>query len=135
MVFLTSEECSTWESKLAWGQVIAMSDDEFMLITFYRFYLLSHHPHRNVKTCCKTAETKYYMLLCSIISDISAGYSTFILNAMRVALHVSLALSLNLTRDLPAGYTALNLAEGFYLATLGGAEGTYDAPLINEYLI
>ena len=75
------------------------------------------------------------MLLCSIISDISAGYSTSILNAMRVALHVSLALSQNLTRDLPAGYTALTLAEGFYLATLGGAEGTYDAPLINEYLI
>ena len=79
--------------------------------------------------------TEYYVLLYSNISDVSAGYSTSILNAMRVALHVSLALSLNLTRDLPAGYTALTLAEGFYLATLGGAEGTYDAPLINEYLI
>jgi len=67
---------------------------------------------------------KYYVLLC-FISDISAGYSTSILNAMRVALHASLALSLNLTSDLPAGYTALTLAEGFYLATLGGAEGTY----------
>ena len=77
---------------------------------------------------------KYDVLLC-FISDISAGYSTSILNAMRVALHASLALSLNLTRDLPADYTALTLAEGFYLATLGGAEGTYDAPLINEYLI
>lgn len=42
---------------------------------------------------------------------------------MRVALLASRALLLNLTMDLPADYTPLTLAEGFYLATMGGAEG------------
>ena len=77
--------------------------------------------------------TEYYVLLYSNISDVSAGYSTSILNAMRVALHVSLALSLNLTRNLPAGYTALTLAEGFYLATIGGAEGTYVGGVLHSH--
>jgi len=49
--------------------------------------------------------------------------SSSILVEMRTALHASQALSQNLSMTLPAGYTPLSLAEGFYLATLGGAEG------------
>ena len=57
--------------------------------------------------------------------DIAAGYSPSVLNEMRTALHASRALSLNLTMNLPAGYTPLTLAEGFYMATMGGAQGTH----------
>ena len=64
------------------------------------------------------------MLLSSNISADSAGYSISILNALRVGIHASKALSLNITGNIPADYTALTLAEGFYLATMGGAEGT-----------
>ena len=63
----------------------------------------------------------------SVISppaDGGDGYSPSVLSEMRVAIHVSQALSLNLTRNVPADYTSLTLAEGFYMATMGGAEGT-----------
>lgn len=56
-------------------------------------------------------------------AEIAGGYSPSILVEMRTALHASQALSQNLSMTLPAGYTPLSLAEGFYLATLGGAEG------------
>ena len=57
-------------------------------------------------------------------AEIAGGYSPSILVEMRTALHASQALSQNLSMTLPAGYTPLSLAEGFYLATLGGAEGS-----------
>lgn len=57
--------------------------------------------------------------------DIAAGYSPSVLNEMRTALHASQALRLNLTMNLPADYTPLTLAEGFYMATMGGAVGIY----------
>ena len=43
---------------------------------------------------------------------------------MRTALLASQALGLNFTMDLPPDYTPLTLSEGFYMATMGGAEGT-----------
>ena len=49
---------------------------------------------------------------------------------MRTALLASRALSLNLTMNLSADYTPLMLAEGFYMATMGGAEGT---PMYDYY--
>ena len=61
-------------------------------------------------------------------TDVAGGYSPSVLNEMRTALHASRALHLNLTRDLPADYTALTLAEGFYMATMGGAEGMHMQP-------
>jgi len=42
---------------------------------------------------------------------------------MRVAHHVSRAVSFNFTGDLPADYDPLTIDEVFYLATLGGAQG------------
>ena len=59
--------------------------------------------------------------------DIAGGYAPSVLNEMRTALHASHALRLNLT-DLPADYTALTLAEGFYMATMGGEEGIHMQP-------
>ena len=44
---------------------------------------------------------------------------------MRAAQTASRALGLNLTMDLPPDYTPLTLAEVFYMATMGGAKGTY----------
>ena len=59
-------------------------------------------------------------------TDLAGGYSPSVLNEMRVALLESRALRLNLTMNLPAGYTPLTLAEGFYMATMGGAQGIQD---------
>jgi len=42
---------------------------------------------------------------------------------MRVAHHVSRAVSFNFTGNLPADYAPLKLEEVFYMATLGGARG------------
>ena len=42
---------------------------------------------------------------------------------MRVAQLASLALSRNLSMSLPPEYTPLTLAEVFYMATMGGAQG------------
>ena len=53
-------------------------------------------------------------------SDISAGYSPSIFNAMRVAIHASKALSLSVNET---NYQTLTHQEAFYLATLGGARG------------
>ena len=61
----------------------------------------------------------------------AVGYSSFILAEMRVALLASRALRLNLTGSLPADYAQLTLAEGFYLATMGGAQGSYTYILSN----
>ena len=55
-----------------------------------------------------------------VLSDISAGYSPSIFNAMRVAIHTSKALSLTGNRT---SYQPLTYREAFYLATLGGAQG------------
>jgi len=51
---------------------------------------------------------------------------------MRTALHASHALRLNLTMNQPADYTELSLAEGFYLATMGGAIGTTSRILMEK---
>ena len=69
-------------------------------------------------------------MLCSIIfthpsADPGPGSSFSILEAMRVAQRTSLALSQNLSMTLPPDYTPLTLAEVFYMATMGGAQGTY----------
>ena len=53
-------------------------------------------------------------------SDISAGYSPSMFNAMRVAIHASKALSLTVNET---DYQPLTHHEAFYLATLGGAQG------------
>ena len=53
-------------------------------------------------------------------SDISAGYSPSIFNAMRDAIHTSKALSLTINTT---NYQPLTHHEAFYLATLGGAQG------------
>ena len=57
-------------------------------------------------------------------ADVPGGYSAFVLEEMRTALRASQTLRLNLSMDLPADYTPLSLAEGFYMATMGGAIGT-----------
>ena len=59
-------------------------------------------------------------LLCDIHSDISGGYSPSMFNAMRVAIHASKALSLNMNQTT---YRPLTHHEAFYLATMGGAQG------------
>ena len=46
-----------------------------------------------------------------------------ILEVMRAAQLASLALSRNLSMTLPPDYTPLTLAEVFYMATMGGAQG------------
>ena len=53
-------------------------------------------------------------------SDISAGYSPSMFNAMRVAIHASKALSLTINET---DYQPLTHHEAFYLATMGGAQG------------
>jgi len=63
----------------------------------------------------------HHYTLCS--PDVAAGVSPFILRTMRVAHHVSRAVSFNFTGDLPADYAPLTIDEVFYLATLGGAQG------------
>ena len=57
-------------------------------------------------------------------ADVPGGYSAFVLEEMKTALRASQTLRLNLSMDLPADYTPLSLAEGFYMATMGGATGT-----------
>ena len=53
-------------------------------------------------------------------SDMSAGYSPSIFNAMRVAIHASKALSLTVNET---DYRPLTHHEAFHMATLGGAKG------------
>lgn len=48
-----------------------------------------------------------------------------ILDVIRVAQLASRQLSRNETMNLPSDYTALTLAELFYLATMGGAQGIH----------
>ena len=62
--------------------------------------------------------------ICSYPSaDPGAGYSFSILDVMRVAQLASRELSRNISKNLPADYTPLTLAEVFYMATMGGARG------------
>ena len=64
---------------------------------------------------------KFHFILHTYIhTDISAGYSPSVFNAMRVAIHTSKALSLTVNRT---DYQPLTHHEAFYLATLGGAQG------------
>ena len=61
-----------------------------------------------------------FLLHTIIHSDISGGYSPSILNAMRVAIHASKALSFTVNET---DYQPLTHHEAFYLGTLGGAQG------------
>ena len=58
-------------------------------------------------------------------ADPGPATSFSILEVMRVAQLASSALSRNLSMTLPSDYTPLTLAEVFYMATMGGAQGTY----------
>ena len=51
---------------------------------------------------------------------------------MRVARLISLEFSRNLSMTLPSDYTPLTLAEVFYMATMGGAQGTYQTTRVHE---
>ena len=55
--------------------------------------------------------------------DAGAGYSYSILDVMRTAQLASRELSRNISKNLPSDYTPLTLAEVFYMATMGGAQG------------
>ena len=61
-----------------------------------------------------------FLSFCDIHSDVSGGYSPSMFNAMRVAIHASKALSLNMNQTT---YRPLTHHEAFYLATMGGAQG------------
>jgi cytosine/adenosine deaminase-related metal-dependent hydrolase len=54
-----------------------------------------------------------------IITDVSGGYHPSIIDAIRVAVHVSNAHAITNTN----GYTPLSMRDAFKLATLGGAQG------------
>ena len=56
-------------------------------------------------------------------TDGGPGSVFSMLEIMRVAQLASHALSRNLSKDLPPDYTPLTLAEVFYMATMGGAQG------------
>ena len=56
-------------------------------------------------------------------ADGGPGSEFSMLEVMRVAQLASHALSRNLSMDLPPDYTPLTLAEVFYMATMGGAQG------------
>ena len=63
-------------------------------------------------------------MVCSYPSvDAGAGYTYSILEVMRVAQLASHELSRNISRNLPPDYRPLTLAEVFYMATIGGAQG------------
>ena len=51
---------------------------------------------------------------------------------MRVARLISLEFSRNLSMTLPSDYTPLTIAEVFYMATMGGAQGTYQTTRVHE---
>ena len=55
------------------------------------------------------------------ISDVSGGYSSSVLDAMRCALHTSKAVWFK--KDGDAQYIPLTLHEVLYMATMGGASG------------
>ena len=62
-------------------------------------------------------------LVKSINSLVGPGPAFSILEVIRVAQLASRDLSRNLSMNLPADYTPLTIAELFYLATMGGAQG------------
>ena len=74
----------------------------------------------------RTAYMSWCFDICTHPPAVNGPESVFsILEEMRVAQTASRALSRNLTMDLPPDYTPLSLAEVFYMATMGGAKGTY----------
>ena len=54
-----------------------------------------------------------------IVTDVSGGYSSSILDAIRKSIEVSKALSFSK----PEGYRPISHHEALYMATLGGAQG------------
>jgi hypothetical protein len=58
---------------------------------------------------------------CFFHLDVSGGYSTSILNAIRSALQTSIHILFEKSKD--SNYVPLSYHEAFYLATLGGAKG------------
>ena len=75
--------------------------------------------HVNIGTKLLAASTSY--TCCNIIADVSGGYSSSILDAMRCALHMSKAVWFS--KDEKAQYVPLSLPEVLYMATMGGASG------------
>ena len=67
----------------------------------------------------------YVVMLIHTPADPGPRSPFSILEVMREAQRTSFTLSLNLSMDLPPDYTPLSLAEVFYMATMGGARGTY----------
>ena len=51
---------------------------------------------------------------------------------MRVARLISLEFSRNFSMTLPSDYTPLTIAEVFYMATMGGSQGTYQTTRVHE---
>ena len=90
-----------------------------------RLHLEYYYVYTNVQVICSVN-----IVVLSLPPGVPFGQSTSALTEVRTALLASRALSLNLTMNLSADYTPLMLAEGFYMATMGGAEGT---PMYDYY--
>ena len=71
---------------------------------------------------CSTrlCDNHYLFLLVFYLSDVSGGYHPSVFDALRVAIHASKALGFG---KVTSSYKAISHHEGFYLATLGGAQG------------
>ena len=83
------------------------------------------------------AKCALYKLWCFDIythtpADPGPGAPFSILEVMRVARLISLEFSRNLSMTLPSDYTPLTIAEVFYMATMGGAQGTYQTTRVHE---
>ena len=61
----------------------------------------------------------YVVKMYCIVTDVSGGYSSSILDAIRKSIEVSKALSFSK----PEGYRPISHHEALYMATLGGAQG------------
>ena len=77
--------------------------------------------------------TLYMYIWCVCVRvDVSGGYSSSILDAMRCALHTSKSVCFQREGETP--YVPLSLHEVLYMATVGGASGENETCLLLMYI-
>ncbi|CAH1252146.1 GDA [Branchiostoma lanceolatum] len=114
------DKCGVFTNKTVMAHCVYLTEFDLALMK-ERGVGVSHCPNSNLSICSGLMDSRTWLdkgLKVGLGTDVSGGYHPSMLDAIRLAIHTSNALSI----QRPPDYRPLSYQEAFRMATLGGAE-------------
>ncbi|XP_019622969.1 PREDICTED: guanine deaminase-like [Branchiostoma belcheri] len=114
------DKCGVFTNKTVMAHCVYLTEFDLDLMR-ERGVGVSHCPNSNLSICSGMMDARTWLdrgLKVGLGTDVSGGYHPSMLDAIRLAIHTSNAISI----QRPADYRPISYQEAFRMATLGGAE-------------